>query len=269
MSLADQISHTVTTLASTSEARHMVLGRIRNDVTRHLREAHAARRRMASEQQHRLSEALRTIKLGTAILLGEADERIDRYRKGRVKQASRLNRTLAEGVRALRSNTRKWISTQSAMRRKLNVQDLRHRQQDRKALAGAVIDLTKKNLAFLATLTQDRQEASTIWLGRAKSSSAIARGHRDTPHAKVAAVKTEPVKVEAVDEQVKVQVAPLVDGAKHQQATMEVAKPETPKDGAPQREPAKGAGPATVPAEDIKPAASKTASEKSAPGKSM
>lgn len=94
MSLTSQISQTIATLASTREARREALGRIRQDSARHLGEAHAARRRSALEQQKRLDEALRSIKLGTAILLGEADERIDRYRKERAQQAARLDRAL-------------------------------------------------------------------------------------------------------------------------------------------------------------------------------
>jgi hypothetical protein len=171
MSLAGQISHTIATLASTRETRHVALGRIREDAARHQSDARAARCRMASEQQHRLIEAVRTIKLETAILLGEADERVDRNRKARIKQAARLDRVLAEDLRVLRGDTRKWIRTQSAVRRKLSAQDLHQRLRNRKALAAAVHDLTTKNLGFLATLTWDRQKASALWQGRAKSMS--------------------------------------------------------------------------------------------------
>ncbi|WP_454916589.1 hypothetical protein [Xanthobacter sediminis] len=274
MSLAGQISHTVATLASTRETRHEALGRIRNDAARHLRDARAAQRRMASEQQHRLTGALRTIKLGTAILLGDADERIDRYRKARIKQALRIDRALAEGFRVLRGDTRKWISTQSAVRRKLNAQDLRQRRHDRIALSAAVHDLTTKNLAFLATLVRDRQEASTIWLGRGMSASMAPAARRGAPHARAeatradGAARTGAVKAEAAGEPAKAH-HPAAEAAKAEPAKMEPAKPEFPKGDGHFREAAKGDGFVAKAEVDVKSAAPKAAPEKPGPGKSV
>lgn len=211
MSLAGQISHTVATLASTREARHAALGGIRKDTARHLGDAQAARRRMASEQQHRLSEALRTIKLSTAILLGEADERIDRYRKARIKQAARLDRDLAEGFAALRGSTRKWMGTQSAMRRKADAANLRQRQQDRKALSTAVHEMTAGSLAFLAALTDDRQAASGIWHGRVGSAPVSPSGGKTqavSPQHKPPKAETHKVEVVMAEATVAEVVAP-------------------------------------------------------------
>ncbi|GLK71415.1 hypothetical protein KHC23_11575 [Ancylobacter dichloromethanicus] len=264
MSLAGQISHTVATLASTREARHAALGGIRKDTTRHLGDAHAARRRMASEQQHRLSEALRTIKLSTAILLGQADERIDGYRKARIKQAARLYHDRSEGFAALRSSTRKWMGTQSAMRRKAEAADLRQRQLDRNALSAAVHESTTGNLAFLAALTGDRQAASGIWHGRVRSAPAAANAGKAPPEApKQDAPKAEMLKVETVtlDATVPEVVAPPTAGpAKVEPAMPEVAKAE-PLQGAP----GKVAAPIAV---DNKPTVAKGAGDKGSGEKS-
>lgn len=277
MSLAGQISHTVATLASTREARRGALGRIRKDTARHLSEAQAARRRMASEQQHRLGEALRTIKLGTAILLGEADERIDRYRKERVQQDARLDRALAEGFKSLRGSTRKWIGTQSALRSAEAAKSLRQRQQDRKDLGTMVQELTAENLAFLAALTKDRQQAASLWHGRATS---VSKTHASAPVAKAEPAKAEPaplepVKAAVVEEPVKpasvgVEAAPAepakMEPAKVEPAKVEPAKPEALKADAPESAAAKPA-PSTSSA-DSKPAGSKPSGDKATSGKS-
>ncbi|WP_018390782.1 hypothetical protein [Ancylobacter sp. FA202] len=286
MSLAGQISNTVATLASTREARHGALGRIRKDTARHLSDAQASRRRMASEQQHRLGEALRTIKLGTAILLGEADERIDRYRKERVQQAARLDRALAEGLASLRGNTRKWLGTQSAARSTEAARSLRQRQQDRKDLGTTVQELTADNLAFLAALTKDRQQAASLWHGRATSVSktpSASKTHASAPVAKAEPAKSEPAKSEpatpepvkaaAVEEPAKLAPAPVeaapaeptkVEVAKVEPAKTESAKPEAFKADAPDSAAAK---PATTMA-DNKPTGSKPAGDKMSSGKS-
>nr|AAF16864.1 gas vesicle protein C [Ancylobacter aquaticus] len=275
MSLAGQISNTVATLASTREARHGALGRIRKDTARHLSDAQAARRRMASEQQHRLGEALRTIKLGTAILLGEADERIDRYRKERVQQAARLNRALAEGFTSLRGNSRKWLGTQSALRSTEAAKSLRQRQQDRKDLGTTVQELTSENLAFLAALTKDRLHAASLWHGRATS---VAKTHASAPVAKAEPAKAEPatpepVKAAVVEEPVKPAPAPAeaapaepvkVEATKVETARPEPAKPEALKADVPDSAASK---PATSTG-DNKPAGSKPAGDKATSGKS-
>lgn len=272
MSLAGQISHTVATLASTREARRGALGRIRKDTARHLSEAQAARRRMASEQQHRLGEALRTIKLGTAILLGEADERIDRYRKERVQQAARLDRALAEGFKSLRGSTRKWIGTQSALRSAEAAKSLRQRQQDRKDLGTMVQELTAENLAFLAALTKDRQQAASLWHGRATS---VSKTHASAPVAKAEPAPPEPVKAAVVEEPLKPAAAPVeaapaepakMEPAKVEPAKIEPAKPEALKADAPESAAAKPA-PSTSSA-DSKPAGSKPSGDKATSGKS-
>lgn len=275
MSLAGQISNTVATLASTREARHGALGRIRKDTARHLSDAQAARRRMASEQQHRLGEALRTIKLGTAILLGEADERIDRYRKERVQQAARLDRVLAEGFRSLRGNTRKWLGTQSASRSTEAAKSLRQRQQDRKDLGTTVQELTAENIAFLAALTKDRQQAASLWHGRATS---VSKTHASAPVAKAEPAKAEPatpepVKATVVEEAVKPAPAPVeaapsepakVEAAKVEPAKAEPAKPEALKADAPDS----AAGKPSTATGDSKPAGSKPAGDKATSGRS-
>ncbi|MFH1555293.1 MAG: hypothetical protein ABII76_10565 [Pseudomonadota bacterium] len=251
MSLAGQISHTVTTLSSARAARREDLGRIRTDAARHLSDARAAQRQMASEQQHRLTEALRSMKLGTAILLGSADERIDGYRKDRVKQTVQLHRALAAGVKTLRSDTRKWMSTQLAMRRKEAAENLRQRRRDRKALSATVHELMARNLAFLEDVTKDRQEASVIWLGRAGADHHAPAAH----HAKAEPMKAQPLKAEPM---------------KAEPLKAEPIKAEPAKGDAPHHEPAAKveAKVESKPAAEIKPAAQKPAVEKAGSGKS-
>lgn len=255
MSLAGQISNTVTTLSSARAARREDLGRIRTDAARHLSDARAAQRQMASEQQHRLTESLRSMKLGTAILLGSADERIDGYRKDRAKQTVQLHRALVAGVKTLRSDTRKWMGTQVAMRRKEAAENLRQRRRDRKALSATVHELTARNLAFLEGLTKDRQEASVIWLGRATAAhpahSAPAAHHTPAAHhAKAEPAKAEPLKVEPLKAE-PIKAEPLKGDAPHHEPALKVeAKVES------------------KPAAEIKPAAQKPAVEKSGSGKS-
>lgn len=259
MSLTSQISQTIATLASTREARREALGRIRQDSARHLGEALAARRRTASEQQKRLDEALRSIKLGTAILLGEADERIDRYRKERAQQAARLDRALADGFKALRGNTRKWLGAQAAQRTAEAAKALGQRQQDRKALGNAVQELTADNIAFLAALTKDRQQASGLWHGRASSGTPAASIAKVEP----APTKAEPPKVEAIAaEPVKPEPAPVetapAEAVKAEPAKVEPAKVEPIK-----AEPAKAeAVKATQATADSKPGNAKPSSDK-------
>ncbi|TCT02259.1 hypothetical protein EDC64_114120 [Aquabacter spiritensis] len=220
MSLAGQISDTVTALASTRAARREALSGIRSDTARHLGEARAAHSRMATAQQQSLSEALRSTKLATAILLGAADEQIDGYRKERLKQAAMLRRDLSDGANSLRSKTSKWIGTQSAMRRKQAADDLHQRQRDRDALASDVRALTEQNLSFLAALTKDRQEASAIWIGRSVTVAAAvpAAPIKAEPPVK-AEVKSDPAPEPVKAEPVKVEPA-KVEPAK------EPAKPE-------------------------------------------
>lgn len=270
MSLTSQISQTIATLASTREARREALGRIRQDSARHLGEAHAARRRSALEQQKRLDEALRSIKLGTAILLGEADERIDRYRKERAQQAARLDRALADDFKALRGNTRKWLGAQAAQRNAEAAKALGQRQQDRKALGNAVQELTADNIAFLAALTKDRQQASSLWHGRAPSGTPA-----KVEPAPVAPAKVEPPKVEAaaVVEPVKPAPAP-VEAAPAEPAKAEPAKVEPAKAEPIKAEPAKADSAKTAPATadskpgNAKPAADKASGDKTTSGKS-
>ncbi|HQS47510.1 MAG: hypothetical protein B7Y12_02935 [Rhizobiales bacterium 24-66-13] len=251
MSLAGQISHTVTTLSSARAARREDLGRIRTDAARHLSDARAAQRQMASEQQHRLTEALRSMKLGTAILLGSADERIDGYRKDRIKQAVQLDRALAAGLKTLRSDTRKWMSTQLAMRRKEAAENLRQRRRDRQALSATMRELMARNLAFLEGLTKDRQEASVIWLGRAAAAHQAPAAH----HAKAEPMKAQPLKAEPM---------------KAEPLKAEPIKAEPAKGDAPHHEPAAKveAKVESKPAAEIKPAAQKPAVEKAGSGKS-
>jgi CHASE3 domain sensor protein len=194
MSLAGQISDTVTAIASTHAARREALSGIRSDTARHLSEARASLNRMASAQQQSLSEALRSTKLATAILIGAADEQIDGYRKERLKRAAALNRELTDGANALRSNIRKWISTQSAVRRKHAADDLRKRRRDRATLGRDIRALSQQNLSFLGALTSDRQEASAIWIGRSVGVAAATPRAKAAPPAKPEPAKPEPVK---------------------------------------------------------------------------
>ncbi|MDQ0507096.1 hypothetical protein [Xanthobacter agilis] len=249
MSLAGQISHTITTLSTARAERREDLVRIRAGAARHLSEARASQRRIASAQQHRLTEALRSIKLETAILLGDADERIDGYRKARIKQAARIDHALAVGLKALRADTRKWISTQSAVRRKQTAEDLRQRQRDRKALSVSVHDLTVRNVAFLTGLTKDRQEASVIWLGR---STAAPKAHHAKGEAAIKAehIKADPLKAEPVKAE-PIKAEPLKSEGHHPEPAAKVELKVESKSAA-----------------DIKPAAQKPAGEKSGPGKS-
>ncbi|MFG1410229.1 hypothetical protein V5G24_03865 [Xanthobacter sp. VTT E-85241] len=261
MSLAGQISHTVTTLSSARAARREDLGRIRTDAARHLSDARAAQRQMASEQQHRLTEALRSMKLGTAILLGSADERIDGYRKDRIKQAVQLDRALAAGLKTLRSDTRKWMSTQLAMRRKEAAENLRQRRRDRQALSATMRELMARNLAFLEGLTKDRQEASVIWLGRAGADHHAPAAH----HAKAEPMKAQPMKAEPMKAE-PMKAEPL----KAEPLKAEPIKAEPAKGDAPHHEPAAKveAKVESKPAAEIKPAAQKPAVEKAGSGKS-
>lgn len=166
MSLAAQTSDIVNVLAQTRELRRQALGHIRSETARHLREARSAHRRMAKSQQQQLAEAVRGTKLATAILLGAADEKVDGYRKARLRQAASLDRALADGFKSLRKDTRKWRDTQFALRRRQASEDLRERRRARAALHKDVQSLTARSLAFLAGLTADRQQASATWVGR-------------------------------------------------------------------------------------------------------
>lgn len=211
MSLAGQISDTVTALASTQAARREALSGIRSDTARHLSDARASLNRMAAAQRQSLSEALRSTKLATAILIGAADEQIDAYREERLKRAAVLNRDLTDGAKALRRDVRKWISTQSALRRKQAAEHLRKRRRDRAALARDIGALSQQNLSFLAALTRDRQEASAIWVGRSVGMAPA------TVRAKaVAPAKPEPAKPEPVNP----------DPARSEAARLEAARPE-------------------------------------------
>ncbi|BBK41297.1 hypothetical protein STVA_13170 [Allostella vacuolata] len=240
MSLAGQISDIVTALAATQAARRAALSGIRSDTARHLDEARSAHRRMASAQQHSLSEALRSTKLATAILLGAADEQIDGYRKARIEQAASLDRELSDGANALRSNTRNWIGTQSAMRRKQAADNLRQRRRDRDALASDVRALTEQNLSHLAALTKDRREAAAIWLRRNGSAVTVilaaAPVKSEAPARMEAKPEPEPVKAEAAKPE-PVKPEPVkAEPAKPEPAKMEPVKAEAARSEA-KREP--------------------------------
>jgi hypothetical protein len=229
MSLAGQISDTVTALASTRAARREALSGIRRDTARHLSEARTALERMAAAQQESLTEALRSTRLATAILIGAADEQIDGYRKERLKRADALSRELSEGADALRNGTRKWIGTQSAMRRKVAADALRRRRRDRATLARDVGALSKQNLSFLAALTSDRQKASAIWTGRNLRPAAPARAKAApavAPEVKQEVAKAEPVKAEPIKAEAPAPApAPVrADVAKPEPAKSEPAK---------------------------------------------
>lgn len=216
MSLAGQISDTVTALASTRAARREALSGIRRDTARHLSEARTALSRMAAEQQQNLAEALRSTKLATAMLIGAADEQIDGYRQERLTRAAALSRELGDGARTLRNTTRKWLGTQSATRRKSGVDALRRRRRDRVALARDVGALSKQNLTFLAALASDRRKAAAIWAARNRS-AAVVRPKAAPPVAqemKPEPAKADPIKAEAA--------APAPVRA-------DVARPEQPK----------------------------------------
>ena len=219
MSLAGQISDIVASLAETQAARRAALSGIRSDTARHLEEARAAHRRMASAQQHSLSEALRSTRLATAILLGAADEQIDGYRKTRIEQAALLDRALSDGANQLRSSTRNWIGTQSAMRRKQAADDLNQRRRDRDALAGDVRALTELNLSYLAALTKDRREAAAIWAGRTGSAATATPAAAPAKAEAPATVEAKPAKPEAAK----------VEPAKPEPAKAEPAKAEPAK----------------------------------------
>jgi len=100
------MSKLVHSLASAGSARRQVLDRIRADTRRYLADARVSRHRTAAAQLLLRSEALRSTRLATALVLGAANEMIDRVRRLRIAQrvASRL--TLADGAKRWRGAKR-------------------------------------------------------------------------------------------------------------------------------------------------------------------
>ncbi|MBS1165410.1 MAG: hypothetical protein H6R00_1435 [Proteobacteria bacterium] len=253
MSLAGQISDTVNALAAAREARRQALSQIRAGAARQLKEARAAQRRMAVAQQQHLAEAVRSTKLTTAILIGAADDQIDGYRKVRIQRAARLDKDLRNGMKALHSGTHKWMSTQSAVQRKQAIEARRVRRHARVTLHNDVEALMAQNLAFLSTLTKDRQDASAIWLGRA--------AHVRPAHGKAAVAKADTVvKAESTLKAEPARAVVVATAASGEVVTSEPAKAEAPRVG-------QGAKPEMKASEGK--ASGQTASGRIEPGKSV
>lgn len=271
MSLASEITETVNALAAVRKSRRAALRRIREETAHHLGEARSALRHIAADQQAHLDETVRSVKLATAIVLGAADERIDGFRKTRVRQAAAQARHLAAQVKGLQADTRKWMSTQYAVRQKQSAQDLRRRRVDRIALRNEVRALTSANIAFVKLLTKDRQAANRIWLSRAVSAfPRIAKAmEAPAPHSAKAMEAPAPVvKAEAPPPASKVETMPAQmanpgamkagsaaqpakqETAKHENAKHENAKPEAPRHEPPKHEAAKADTRGGAPAEN-------------------
>lgn len=182
MSLNREMETTVRSLAIAASARRQVLEHIRAETGRHLTQARTTRHRMTAEQQTLRSEALRSSHLATAMILGKADELVDEYRRQRIARTTELRRTLADGAKRLRARTRKWLSTETALRRKLATQSRRERLADRTVLQKAVDASRKRHREFLASLTKDRSAAAGTWRSHSVAVSAATPAAEEMPH---------------------------------------------------------------------------------------
>lgn len=179
MSLSSEMSAVVHALASASSARRHALKCIRHDTKRHLADARTNRRRAAAEQQALRSEALRSNRLATAIVLGAADELIDEVHRQRIAQTARLKRTLADGAKQLRTQTRKWLNQEAVARKKSDLKARRERTVYRTALRSEVAVARKHFRGFLAMLSKDRCGAGAIWQLHAAGGNGAAAAQRE------------------------------------------------------------------------------------------
>jgi len=189
MSLSSEMSTVVHSLASAGSARRQALDCIRDDTGRHLADARASRHRTAAAQLALRSEALRSTRLATAIVLGAANKMIGDVRRQRVAQTAELKRTLADGAKRRRVLTRKWLSLESATRRTSAVKNRRERLVYQTALRNDVAAIGKHHRAFLASLTKDRCAAAEIWHSHAAGSVGAASVRRESAQAEATATR--------------------------------------------------------------------------------
>lgn len=162
MSLTSEMSAVVHSLVSARSARRQDLERTRSEVWRYLADASASRRQTAAEQAALRSEALRSTRLATAMVLGAANEMVDEFRRQRGPRTIELRRNLADGVKQRRASVSKWLSMEMAVRRKTAVKDRRERAVAHTAMQHDVAALRKRHRTFLTALAKDRSTASKL-----------------------------------------------------------------------------------------------------------
>lgn len=171
MSLAGQITDTITAIAATRDARAQALGGIRQDTARFLKDARSTQHRVSVAQKKALAESARSTKLATAITLGAADEQIDAYRRARHRRAEALAVDLADGSQLLRRETAAFLSATFADRRQKALAGQRDRNQAIALLRKDVGALRAAHAAFVDSLSEDRQEASQLWQDRTRKAA--------------------------------------------------------------------------------------------------
>lgn len=228
MSLAGQITNTITSIAATRDARAQALGSIRRDTARFLKDARSTQHRVSVAQKKALAESARSTKLATAITLGAADEQIDAYRRARHLRAEVLAVQLADGAQMLRRETAAFLGATFADRRQKALAGQRDRNQALAVLRKDVGALRAAHAAFVESLSEDRQEASQLWQDRnrkaARKPAARAKPHAESSHAASshAAVSEAPPVPHPVAEKAEAAPAPAAAEA----APVEAVKPE-------------------------------------------
>jgi hypothetical protein len=156
---------------------------IRDNTGRHLADARTSRHRTAAAQLALRSEALRSTRLATAMVLGAANEMIDEVHRQRVARATELKRTLADSAKRRRVLTRKWLNVESAARKTSAVKNRRQRLVCQTALHNDVAAMRKKYRAFLASLTKERCASEGIWYSQAAGGFGAASVRRESAQA--------------------------------------------------------------------------------------
>jgi hypothetical protein len=162
MSLTSEMSVVVHSLASARSARRQDLERIRSETWRYLADASTSRHQTAVEQAALRSEALRSTRLATAMVLGAANEMVDEFSRQRGPRTIELRRNLADGVKQRRAYASKWLSMETAVRRKTAVKDRRERVVAHTAMQHDVAAMRKRHRIFLTALAKDRSTASKL-----------------------------------------------------------------------------------------------------------
>jgi len=162
MSLTSEMSAVVRSLASARSARRQDLGRIRSETWRYLADASTSRHQTAAEQAAVRSEAIRSTRLATAMVLGAANEMVDELSRQRGPRTIELRRNLADGAKQRRAYASKWLSMEAAVRRKTAVKDRRERAVARTAMQHDVAAMRKRHRIFLAGLVKDHNTASKL-----------------------------------------------------------------------------------------------------------
>lgn len=163
MSLSNDMSMVVHSLQSAGNTRRLALDGIRKETARYLASANVSRRRMVAAQRALRTEALRSTHLATAMILGAANELVDEFHTQRLARTIELKHALSVGAKHLRTQTRKWLHTASALRKRQSAQNRKDRLARRTSLRIEVAAMARRYREFLGSLTKDRSAAAGKW----------------------------------------------------------------------------------------------------------